>query len=111
MRLDSGKCNDYSTNDSANPHCCGLRIDISTFTAEGLAAPIFVMIYRLTPDKMPHNEIVTIPIPRLIVGSEHNIYPAKEVDYVTVVREMFETLPEREELMKKITSVLMILIM
>ena len=89
-KMDSGKCNDYSTNDIGDSHCRGLRIVLNTtFTAGGLAAPIFVIIYGLTADEMPCNEIVTVPIPGLTVGADRNVYCDKE-GYVTFVRGNYE---------------------
>ena len=60
-KMDSGKCNDYSTKELGDSHCRGLQILLNrTFTAGGLAAPIFVVIYGLTPNEMPKNDIVVL---------------------------------------------------
>lgn len=60
-------------------------------------APNFGMIYRLTPDKMPHNEIVTVPIPGLSVGPDCNIYSTQE-GFVTFFRESYETMQDSKNL-------------
>ena len=86
-RIDSGKCNHYSTDDSGDAHCRGVRIVLNnTFTGGGLAAPIFAVIYGLTPDELPNgDDILTIPVPGLTVGADQNIYNTKE-GYIVFVR-------------------------
>ena len=85
--VDSGKCNNYSTEESGDSHTRGVRIVLNTtFTGGGLSAPIFAVVYGLTPDELPNgDEILTIPIPGLIVGAERNIYLTKE-GYLVFVR-------------------------
>ena len=85
-KVDSGKCNDYCTNKIGDADCRGLRLVLNTtFTAGGLSAPIFAVVYGLKPDEMPNSEIVTLAVPGLTVGSERNIYCKKE-GYITFVR-------------------------
>ena len=94
--LDSGKCNDYSTNDIGDAHCRGLRVVLNTtFTAGGLAAPIFVIIYGLTLDEMPKNAIVMVPIPGYTVGGDRHIYSKKE-GYIVFVRGKFDVGKEND---------------
>lgn len=69
----------------------------TTLTAGDLSAPIFVIMYRLTPDEMPHNEIVIAPIPSLTVGSDHNICSTLG-GFVTFVRGRYETKQDDENL-------------
>ena len=89
--LDSGKVNNYSTDAIGDAHCRGVRLVLNTtFTAGGLAAPIFVVCYGLTYNEMPYNDIVTLPIPGLIVGSDRNIYSNKE-GFITFVRGNYES--------------------
>ena len=84
--VDSGKINNYTTNASGDAHSQGVCLVLnSTFTAGGLATPIFVVCYGLTLNEMPYNDMVTLPIPGLTVGSDRNIYSSKE-GYITFVR-------------------------
>ena len=84
--MDSGKCNDYSTKACVDAHCQGIRIVLdTTFTAGGLYAPIFVVIYGLTPEEMMYNDMVCVPIPGFTVGSERNLYATRE-GYIVLVR-------------------------
>lgn len=57
----------------------------TTFTTGGLTAPIFVTIYFLTPDEIPENNIVRIPIKGFTSGSERDLCSSK-VQYVNFVR-------------------------
>ena len=78
-KVDSGKCNNYSTEEAEDAQCRGIRIVLNTtFTAGGLVAPIFVIVYGLTSNEMPYNELVCVPIPGLTVGGERNLYSKKE---------------------------------
>ena len=82
----SGSRNDYKKNPTGNAHCRGVRIVInSTFTAGGLAAPIFIAVYGLTLEEMPRDDIITISVPGLISGSHQNIYSVGN-GYITFVR-------------------------
>ena len=83
---DSGSRNNYKKEMSGDQHCRGIRIVInSTFTAGGLSSPIFVSVYGLTADEMPGDEIITIPVPGLTVGSHQDVY-STGTGYVTFVR-------------------------
>ena len=88
--VDSGKVNNYSTNEYGYAHLRGVRLVLnSTFTAGGLAAPIFVVCYGLTLVDMPYNDIVVVPIPGLTVGADRNIYSTKE-GFLVFVRGNYE---------------------
>ena len=70
---DSSKRDNYTTAMSGDAHCRGLRITINnTFTAGGRVAPPFICVYGLSPDEMPGDEIVTIPIKGLVIGADQN---------------------------------------
>ena len=84
--VNSGQLNNYTTEMSGDVHCRGVHVVINTtFTASGLVTPIFVVVYGLTPDKMPGQDIITIHIPGLTVGSDTHIYLDKE-GYISFVR-------------------------
>ena len=71
----SASRNIYKQRASGDAHCRGVRIVInSTFTAGGLSAPIFVSVFGLSDDEMPFNEIITVPVPGLAVGSHQDVY-------------------------------------
>ena len=71
--LDSNKRDNYSTALSGDAHCRGLRIMLNnTFTAGGRVAPPFICVYRLSPDEMPSDEIVLVPIKGLVIGADQN---------------------------------------
>ena len=85
-KVDSGTCNDYSTKESGDAHCRGLRVVLNTtFTAGGLSAPIFIVVYELTLEEMPKNDIVVLPIQGFTVGADRCIYSDKN-GYVVFVR-------------------------
>ena len=72
-------------NMSGDSHCRGLSIVlITTFTVGGLTAPIFVAVHGLSLDEMPKNDVVTVPVPNLVVGSGRDIY-SDEVGFITFV--------------------------
>ena len=82
----SSSRNNYKKTITGDQHCRGIRIVInSTFTAGGLSSPIFVTIYGMTSEEMPSNEIITIPVPGLTVGSHQDIF-SSGIGYVTFVR-------------------------
>ena len=84
--VSSSSRNNYSTNISGDSHCRGLRIVLNTtFTAEGLTAPIFVVVHGLSLEELPKNDIVTIPVPNLVVGSDRDIYTQGN-GFITFVR-------------------------
>ena len=100
----SGNVNNYTTADFGDAHCRGVRIVLNTtFTAGGLSAPIFVVVYGLTPEEMPQNNIVTVPIEGLTVGSERDIYCRKE-GYITFVCGKYD-IDEVEETVQPSTEV------
>lgn len=67
----SGYRNHYAKKISGDAHCRGVRIVLNnTFTAGGLSAPIFVIVYGLSREEMPGSEFVTIPVEGLAVGSQ-----------------------------------------
>ena len=83
---DSGSRNHYKKDITGDSHCRGVRIVInSTFTAGGLAAPLFVVVYGLTGEELPGHEMVTIDVPGLTVGADQDVY-SNGVGYVTFVR-------------------------
>ena len=57
----------------------------TTFTAGGLCTLMFTIVYGPTIDEIPNNEIVTVKILGLIVGSDLHMYSTKE-GFVTFVR-------------------------
>ena len=61
----------------------------STFTAGGLASPLFVVVYRLSREEMPSDEIITLEIDRLTTESDHDIYSTNK-GKVTFVRGKYE---------------------
>lgn len=73
---DSGSRNNYTQTPTGDSHCRGLQIVIScTFTAGGLSSPLFVVVYGLSREEMMSEEdIVTIKIPGLTVGSDQDVY-------------------------------------
>lgn len=84
--VSSSSRNDYSTTLTGDSHCRGLRIVLNTtFTAGGLTSPIFVAVHGLSLDEMPKDEMVTIPVPNLVVGSDRDIY-SDETGFITFVR-------------------------
>ena len=62
------------TNRQGDQHCCGVQVVINnTFPASGQVAPIAATIYGLFRREMPGKEdIVAIPIPRLVRGADQN---------------------------------------
>ena len=83
---DSSNRNNYKTKIFGDSHCRGVRIVINnTFTAGGLSSPIFVTVYGLTQEEMPVEEIVTIEVPGLTVGSDQDLY-SKGKGFLTFVR-------------------------
>ena len=91
----------YTTQDHGDAHCRVLCIVLNmTFTAGGLSAPIFTVIYGLIQQEMPYNDIVKIPIKGLLVGPERNVYTSKE-GYLVFVRGKYDMkdneIDDREE--------------
>ena len=106
-KVDSGTCNDYSTNDHGDAHCRGIRVVLNTtFTAGGLVAPIFAVVYGLTPDEMPQNDIVTLPINGFTAGADRYIYSNKD-GYVVFVRGNMKQVMRIQVIMTIIQMVLM----
>ena len=84
--VSSSSRNNYTTNISGDSNCRGLRIVLNTtFTAGGISAPIFVAVHGLSLEEMPRNDIVTISVPNLVVGSDRDIYTQGN-GFVTFVR-------------------------
>ena len=82
----SGTRNHYKKVITGDSHCRRVRIVInSTFTAGGLSALLFVAVYGLTMEEMPYDDIVTISVPVLTVGSELDLY-SNGCGFVTFVR-------------------------
>ena len=82
----SGARNCYTTKQVGDSHFRGVRIVInSTFTAGGLAAPIFVAVYGLTLEEMPTDEMITIEVPGLVSGAHQNLYGGG-AGFITFVR-------------------------
>lgn len=83
---DSGKRNNYNTTLTGDAHARGVRIVINnTFTAGGLSAPIYVVVYGNSRTEMPGASTITIPIPGLAIGSHQDIF-ASSIGYLTFVR-------------------------
>lgn len=75
--MDSRSRNHYKCQQTGDSHCPRVRIVIvvnSTFTGGGLSSPLFVVVYGFTEEELPDDEIVTIKIPGLTVGSEQDVY-------------------------------------
>ena len=93
----SSNRNHYKTKVSGDSHCRGVRIVINnTFTAGGLSSPLFVTVYGLTLEEMPGDEIVTIEVPGLTVGSNQDLY-SKGKGFLTFVRGNYEDHDEVSE--------------
>ena len=87
--LDSSKRDNYSTKMSGDAHCRGLRITLNnTFTAGGRVAPAFVCVYGLTPDEMPDDEIILVPIDGLVIGSDQN--GSMDKGYICFIRGKYD---------------------
>ena len=87
--LDSSKRDNYSTTMSGDAHCRGLRITLNnTFTAGGRVAPAFVCVYGLTPDEMPGDEIILVPIEGLVIGSDQN--GSMDKGYICFIRGKYD---------------------
>ena len=81
----SGSRNNYKKM-TGDAHCRGTRIVInSTFTAGGLSAPIFVVVYGCSGDEMPDNDILTMKVPGLTVGSDQDVY-SSGMGFLTFIR-------------------------
>ena len=86
IKPSSSSRNHYKKSMSGDQHCCGIRIVInSTFTAGGLSSPTFVTIYGIASEEISNNEIISIPVPGLTVGSHQDIF-SRGIGYVTFVR-------------------------
>ena len=71
----SGSRNHYKKKPSGDSHCCSVRIVLNcTFTAGGLSSPLFVVVYGMSADEMPNEEIVTVEVPGLTVGGDLDVY-------------------------------------
>ena len=82
--------NDYKGSSLViDSHCCGVTIVINcTFTAGGLSSPFFVVVYGLTPEEMPADEIVTTEVPQHTFGSDQDVY-SYGIGYLTFVWVMY----------------------
>ena len=88
--VNSGSRNHYKKTMSGDSHCRGVRIVInSSFTAGGLTSPLFVVVYGLTADEMPGDDMITLEIPGLYAGSEQNIYSSGK-GFITFVRGKYD---------------------
>lgn len=73
--VNSGSQNYYTTHSHGDSHCQGGSIVLNRIcTAGGLTVPVFVVVYALGTDDMPHNDIVTVPIDGLTVAGDQNLY-------------------------------------
>lgn len=82
----SGCRNHYKKKPSRDAHCRGVRIVVnSTFTAGGIAAPIFFSVFGLTKEEMPGDKMITIKIPGLTCGSHQDLYSNGE-EFINFVR-------------------------
>ena len=87
--LDSSKRDNYSTAMSGDAHCRGLRITMNnTFTAGGRVAPPFICVYGLSPDEMPGDEIVLVPIKGLVIGADQN--GSMDEGYICFIRGKYD---------------------
>ena len=82
----SGSRNNYKKKLTGDAHCRGTRIVInSTFTAGGLLSPIFVVVYGCSEEEMPNDDILTIKVPGLTVGSDQDVY-SNGMGFLTFVK-------------------------
>ena len=56
----------------------------TTFTAGGLKAPIFVVVYGLGVDEMQNDDVVTVPLKGLTIVGNRNLY-SEGNGYITFV--------------------------
>ena len=71
----SGSRNNYKKKLIGDAHCRGTRIVInSTFTVGGLSSPIFVVLHSLSEEEMSDDDILTLKVPSLTVGSDQDVY-------------------------------------
>ena len=83
----SGSRNHYKRSMTGDAHCRGLCVVINcTFTAGGLASPLFVVVYGLTKEEfMSEDDMISMKIPGLTIGSDQDVYSAGH-GYLTFVR-------------------------
>ena len=82
----SASRNNYRRTITGDAHCRGLRIVINcTFTAGGLSAPLFVVVYGMSMEEMPFDDIVILEVPGLTVGSDVDVYSTGK-GFLTFVR-------------------------
>ena len=82
----SGSQNHYKQTPTGDAHCRGVRIVINcTFTAGGLSSPLFVVVYGLTNEELPNEEMITLEIPGLTVGANQDVYSSGK-GYLTFVK-------------------------
>ena len=82
----SGSRNNYKKTPSGDAHLRGVRIVInSTFTAGGLSAPIFITCFGLSQEEIPGDDIITITVPGLSIGSQQDVY-SQGKGFITFVR-------------------------
>ena len=87
----SGSRNHYSTTPNGDAHCRGVRIVLNTtFTAGGLSAPIFVVVYGMGLDELPYDDMVTVRIKGLVAASDRNVLSQGD-GFITSVRGNYET--------------------
>lgn len=68
-----------------------------SFTAGGLASPLFVVVYGLTKEEvLSEDDIITMKVPSLIIGSHQDVYSAGH-GYLTFVRCKHEDDLEEDE--------------
>ena len=72
---DSSSRNNYTNRENGDTHCRGIHIVINfTFSAGGIAAPLFVTIYGLTADEILADDMVCVECPGLFMGSNQGVY-------------------------------------
>ena len=93
-KVNSSRRNNYNTTSSGDAPCCGVQIVLnSTFTTDGLSAPLFIVVYRLGVDEVPFNDMVKVKVKGLVAASNRNVISAGD-GFVTFMRGKYE--PDNE---------------
>ena len=88
--VNSGRRNNYNTEPSGDAHCRGVRIVLnSTITAGGMSAPLFIVVYGLGSDEMPHDDIITCRVKGLVPAANRNVL-SQGHGFITFVRGKYD---------------------
>ena len=83
---DSSYRSHSTTERHGDRHKRGVRIEvICTFNADGQVAALFIVVYGLSKEEMPENEIITLDISGLVSGG-HQFVSCAEKGYISFVR-------------------------